>query len=254
MLRTSGALARHFRVGRHTGTPALAGRAGNFRRGCAEGESREQSINLCYNTKDSVALLKLMDEAASSGRFDDAADFRDQLSALEAGASLASGANLISGTWFGAAVPADDLKHEVATNPIQWSLTLRTRSEGDSELSPTAFGSGFFDDSGDIAGEPVLFYILRGSWDPPSPASAGSSSSSATPPAGPLKPLGRVHLTKQYEHAKVPNALVIIYEGELAYEPSTSSFIISGAWTNALEGTYGTFSCRREPDRVSDLI
>jgi hypothetical protein len=66
----------------------------------------------------------------------------------------------ISGLWRGEAAPAPALADSVPANPILWSLTL---------LHPaavSAFGCGYFDDAGDVPGEAILFYMLRGEWAP----------------------------------------------------------------------------------------
>ena len=42
------------------------------------------------------------------------------------------------------------------TNPIRWALSLC----GGAAVS--AFGAGYFDDAGDVPGQPVLHYGLRG--------------------------------------------------------------------------------------------
>ncbi len=66
----------------------------------------------------------------------------------------------ISGLWRGEAAPAPALADSVPANPILWSLTL---------LHPAAvscFGCGYFDDAGDVPGEAILFYMLRGEWAP----------------------------------------------------------------------------------------
>jgi len=84
----------------------------------------------------------------------------------------------VSGLWLGQAVPDESFRDEVAVNPIKWSCSL---VEGD-EIS--LFGSGYFDDAGDIPGSPVahasiqsceyqscftfiqvLFFSLNGCWD-----------------------------------------------------------------------------------------
>lgn len=73
-------------------------------------------------------------------------------------AAGAAGPRHVSGLWLGEAVPAEEFA-DVPRNPIAWSLTL---------LQPaavTAFGCGYFDDAADVPGQPVLFYLLRGSWD-----------------------------------------------------------------------------------------
>jgi len=88
------------------------------------------------------------------------------------------------------------------------------------------FGGGFFDDAGDVPGMPVLIFTLAGTWDPDSSA---------------------VKFQKMYVSRNVPESLTVEYEGVVAREPD-GAFSIKGTWVNALEGTYGSFACRREQE------
>lgn len=124
----------------------------------------------------------------------------------------------VSGLWMGSAVPSADFEHEVATNPIQWSLSLLEANTA----SPSAFGAGFFDDAGDVPGSPVLIFTLVGAWDPRS---------------------NRVEITKRYQG--LSDDLKILYKGRLSDGPDGQP-VLSGTWRNALEGTHGTFACRLE--------
>lgn len=134
----------------------------------------------------------------------------------------------VSGLWLGSAVPAPELAHEVAVNPIQWSLALvepiASRSPGPSlsTIAPSAFGAGFFDDAADVPGSPVLFFTLRGTWDPQS---------------------NKVELEKRY--VGLSEDLVVRYSGALSTAPDGRS-VLTGAWQNVLEGTQGKFACRLE--------
>mmetsp|Transcript_11844 Transcript_11844/g.30906 ORF Transcript_11844/g.30906 Transcript_11844/m.30906 type:complete len:137 (-) Transcript_11844:499-909(-) len=92
--------------------------------------------------------------------------------------------------------------------------------------SPTLFGGGFFDDAGDLPGSPVIFFTLRGKWDALTNA---------------------VLFTKHYESAKVPVELTVEYKGHLQPRGPDGQPVLSGTWTNTLEGVTGTFACRLEP-------
>ena len=72
-------------------------------------------------------------------------------------------------------------------NPIVWSLTLLHPS------AVSAFGCGFFEDAGDVPGEPVLMYTLRGEWQPSDAGSGGAG-------AGGVSSLdfGAVSFVKEY--------------------------------------------------------
>lgn len=134
----------------------------------------------------------------------------------------------ISGLWLGESVPAAEHAHDVATNPINFSLTLlepKAAPPGHPpSAAPSLYGSGFFDDAGDIANSPVLFFLLRGSWEPSS---------------------GAVQFVKTYEHAKVSSDLCVRYVGKVRTSPSEQP-TMTGTWRNELEGTHGTFACRLE--------
>ena len=124
----------------------------------------------------------------------------------------------VSGLWIGEAVPDAVFAHEVAVNPIKWSLSL---VEGD---TVSVFGGGYFDDAGDIPGCPVLFFHLAGHWD----AETGS-----------------LEFEKVYDASKVPSELRVLYKGKLATDAAGQP-VISGTWTNTTEGTHGVFAARLE--------
>ena len=46
-------------------------------------------------------------------------------------------------------------------NPIRWALSLAT----DTARKASAVGAGFFEDAGDVPGQPVLTFGLRGWFD-----------------------------------------------------------------------------------------
>merc|ERR1719399_1753396 len=121
----------------------------------------------------------------------------------------------ISGLWMGEAICTSD--STVPTNPIRWSLSAVPHQP---PPAPTLWGSGFFDDSGDVPGEPCLFYVLKGSFTP----DAGDGS------------VGAVEFSKQYVSMQVPAGLTVQYRGRLArHEDGTT--VMSGTWTNPLEST-----------------
>ena len=83
----------------------------------------------------------------------------------------------------------------------------------------SAFGGGYFDDSGDVPGSSVLPFHLVGTWN------AANSA---------------VELRKQYSAA--PH-VIVQYTGRLSQVEG--AYVLTGTWTNA-EGTHGSFACRRE--------
>ncbi|EEH53522.1 uncharacterized protein MICPUCDRAFT_52354 [Micromonas pusilla CCMP1545] len=141
----------------------------------------------------------------------------DDIAAALGGAAPAR-ERAIAGIWIGESWPAPELlaiDPSVPTNPIRWSLALDPAA---SAPTPSAFGAGTFDDSGDIPGEPVIWFTLRGTFDALTRA---------------------VKLRKVYERP-VPESEVK-YEGRL--HALNGAPEITGVWRNSTSGTNGTFSC-----------
>mmetsp|Transcript_5854 Transcript_5854/g.6737 ORF Transcript_5854/g.6737 Transcript_5854/m.6737 type:complete len:140 (-) Transcript_5854:259-678(-) len=128
----------------------------------------------------------------------------------------------VSGLWIGEAVPAEQFAGDTPVNPIKWSLSL-LRDTYPEQVS--AFGAGFFDDAGDIPGQPVIFYTLRGKFD----------SAEKT-----------VDMEKIYETSLISEDLRIAYKGKVEMNGAEGRPVISGTWSNPMEGTHGTFACRLE--------
>mmetsp|Transcript_9060 Transcript_9060/g.17721 ORF Transcript_9060/g.17721 Transcript_9060/m.17721 type:complete len:150 (-) Transcript_9060:98-547(-) len=123
-----------------------------------------------------------------------------------------------SGLWIGEAQPAPGQEGDVPVNPIKWALSICPGPY------PSIFGAGFFDDAADVPNAPVLFYVLKGEYDP-----ADRS----------------VKITKTYENRNIPEALKVEYAGKLQ-EGADGQPAMTGTWTNAAEGTSGFFACRLE--------
>lgn len=121
-----------------------------------------------------------------------------------------------AGLWVGEAKPEVKFA-DVATNPVKWVLCRQRQPRGS---GPLIFGAGYFDDSGDIPGTPVLFYTLRGSRD-------------------------TLDFEKVYS-APVPRALTVAYAGVTLTIGADGQPVLSGSWTNVLEGTAGLFGARME--------
>jgi hypothetical protein len=141
----------------------------------------------------------------------------DDIAAALGGAAPAR-ERAIAGMWIGESWPAPELlaiDPSVPTNPIRWSLALDPAATAP---TPSAFGAGTFDDSGDIPGEPVIWFTLRGTFDALTRA---------------------VKLRKVYERP-VPESEVK-YEGRL--HALNGAPEITGVWRNSTSGTNGTFSC-----------
>ncbi|KAJ1620609.1 hypothetical protein T492DRAFT_1076900 [Pavlovales sp. CCMP2436] len=138
----------------------------------------------------------------------------------------------VSGLWIGEAVPSPEFSMDTPSNPIRWSLTLLQPTgplPADPASAPTTgvpsvFGAGYFDDSGDIPGSPVLFFTLRGHWRPLS---------------------NDLEFVKTYDAQEVTADLTILYRAKLAAGPD-GQWVLTGTWRNQLEGTHGSFACRLE--------
>ena len=98
------------------------------------------------------------------------------------------------------------------TNPIRWSLALDPEAAANGG-PVSAFGAGFFDDAGDIPGQPVIWFTLRGTFDPAPESRA-------------------VTLTKVYER---PVEMQVAYKGKL--HALNGKPEITGTWDNASQGT-----------------
>jgi hypothetical protein len=126
-----------------------------------------------------------------------------------------SSAENAAGLWLGEAAPDVALAHEVPLNPIKWCLVHRSNP---APGQPAMYGVGFFDDAGDVPGNPVLFYTLQGSCE------SGDE------------------FLKVYE-PPVPAILTVAYTDvkRAADGPADGGIALVGAWSNSLEGTTGTF-------------
>ena len=134
--------------------------------------------------------------------------------------SSSSSDSFVSGLWLGEATPDPALADAVPANPIMWSLTLMPPRGG----APSCFGGGFFDDSGDVPGSPVLLFTLSGTYDGPT---------------------GAVKISKKYNNRAVPDDLTVEYDGVLSKE-ADGAYSIKGSWKNTMEQTMGSFACRLE--------
>ncbi len=128
------------------------------------------------------------------------------------------------------------------TNPIQWSLTIAERSaDGKFER---AFGGGFFEDSGDIPGYPVLLFTLENS------AAGGRTRTSSTDVPGMV-----ADFTKRYERVGAAAEGVTVAYKDCHVEISPGSVWLRGHWTNASAFTFGTFEARLQDPSVNlDLL
>lgn len=108
----------------------------------------------------------------------------------------------------------------IPTNPIRWCVTLLPSPLPHSETTPTLFGCGFFDDSGDVPGQNLLFYSLRGSYDAVS---------------------RKVQFTKVYESHRETAGYEISYSGVLE-----SDGFMRGKWDNKKGGSFGKWMCRQQ--------
>lgn len=127
----------------------------------------------------------------------------------------------VSGLWMGKADVDPKLSEfYVPSNPIYWSLAIIKKSSV--VPSGCVFGSGFFDDSGDIPDQPLLFFTLFGSID------LNTSS---------------VQLIKKYQKHLATEGYDVLYEAVLDKSNQDNRMRLHGRWTNTKAGTMGPFSC-----------
>jgi len=125
----------------------------------------------------------------------------------------------VSGLWEGNAVPAEELSEfGIPANPVNWSLALVKPHL--SVETPCAFGCGFFNDSGDVPDQPVLFYTLFGKIDHRSPT---------------------IKITKTYEKHAETEGYDVEYDAN--FEQTDQGFTLKGTWKNQRAGSHGSFSC-----------
>jgi NAD-dependent deacetylase sirtuin 2 len=136
----------------------------------------------------------------------------------------------MGGLFLGEAAPAAHLADSVPRNPINWCLAALPASSSDQQqLMCPLVGAGFFDDSGDFPGSPVLWFYLEGSI---------------------AADTGKFTLNKIYE--RKTGAMTIAYTGEVVAVSGDSGSGMSqlaelkGEWANADQGTFGVFGCRQE--------
>jgi hypothetical protein len=138
----------------------------------------------------------------------------------------------MGGLFLGEAVPAAALAGSVPRNPINWclaALPARISSQAAPGTLPLV-GAGYFDDSGDFAESPVLFYYLHGSL---------------------ATDTGRFTLDKIYE--RKTGSMKISYTGEVVSVADGGDagqgrqlVELKGEWANIAEQTFGVFGCRQE--------
>jgi hypothetical protein len=138
----------------------------------------------------------------------------------------------MGGLFLGEAAPAAALAGSVPRNPINWCLAALPARAG-AQAAPGTLplvGAGYFDDSGDFAESPVLFYYLHGSLTPDT---------------------GRFTLDKIYE--RKTGGMKISYTGEVvsvadAGDAGEESRLVElkGEWATIEQQTFGVFGCRQE--------
>ena len=105
------------------------------------------------------------------------------------------------------------------------------------------FGAGFFDDAGDFADSPVLWFYLLGTVQPAEVDSgSGGGGGGMQVGEGGGKERRTFSLTKAYE-AKV-EGITVEYSGSVQPQPSQQQMALEGRWINSA-GPHGSFGCRR---------
>jgi hypothetical protein len=123
-----------------------------------------------------------------------------------------------SGLWTGECIPEEG-QVDVPHNPITWTIAKRSSAGNE----PKFFGAGYFDDAGDIPGQPILKYILR---------EIGDDSTT---------------FQKVYCHPLPSDACVSYTNVTFGVQDGTLS--LKGQWLNLFEGTHGVFgACMESPN------
>jgi hypothetical protein len=153
-----------------------------------------------------------------------------------------------AGLWVGEAAPVEELQGDVPFNPIKWCLCHRADAPPG---QPAIYGVGYFDDAGDVPGQPVLFYTLRGERDDNYAAGGQDAAADGRGSGGGGGSGGGVML-KVYE-PPVPEALTVRYCDMALTVNADGASVLTGRWVNELEGTAGTFTATLVgPDGPSD--
>ncbi|MDP2439104.1 MAG: SDR family oxidoreductase [archaeon] len=132
----------------------------------------------------------------------------------------------LSRLWAGVAVPDPSLEpFAIPSNPIRWSLFMGPSPPASSlpASSMLIFGSGYFDDSADVPGKPLLFFTLKGE----------------------VPATGEVLITKTYEAGLSSD---VHYRAVLSHDASPS-WSLSGSWENPSASTFGQFRCDPVPEQ-----
>merc|ERR1712166_1532889 len=161
-----------------------------------------------------------------------------------------------SGLWLGEAVPLDAFAHDTARNPITWALSSRSQELLEDAAAPAVFGCGFFDDSGDIPGMPVLFYTLQHE-DEDEGIGAGAGDGDAAGSSAGGDAVGALADAATAAATSEGPSFVKLYEEPIPHRvqyaevkqglDGTGQATLAGSWTNVLEATMGVFAARLEP-------
>ena len=180
--------------------------------------------------RDAQAAAEAKSRGDTSASSSDAAKVWDGTFSCELAPGDTSSVEGMGGLFLGEAVPAEALAGTVPRNPINWCLAAMPAS-ATSETAPGTLplvGAGYFDDSGDFAESPVLWYYLHGSL---------------------VTETGRFTLDKIYE--RKTGGLRISYTGAVVSVAGTDGqgsqlAELKGEWANIAEQTFGVFGCRQE--------
>ncbi|KNC55984.1 thioester reductase domain-containing protein [Thecamonas trahens ATCC 50062] len=126
----------------------------------------------------------------------------------------------LAGLWIGEAVPHPELApFFIPTNPVMWSMAVDKRAG-------RVFGAGFFEDSGDVPGSPVLTFTLAGRVDAAS---------------------GAVTVVKHYDAShEATHGYDVEYTGAIEAGPDGLSRF-TGSWRNVKGGSYGEATAVLQP-------
>lgn len=110
----------------------------------------------------------------------------------------------------------------IPTNPIRWCATILPKPIPHHPYTPSFFGCGFFDDSGDVPGQSLLFYTLYGTFNTETRA---------------------VEFVKKYEDHYETQGYEVTYTGVLGDDGW-----MRGKWQNKKGGSFGKWLCKQVSD------
>ena len=167
----------------------------------------------------------------------------------------------ISGLWVGESIPDISLaEFWIPNNPIVWSLSILIAGN-----KGIIFGGGYFDDAGDLPGQPILLFSLFGSFDNIIRGDNNNNNNNNNNSDNDENKsdinnkrlnnededeviiIPNLKFTKNYELNKNTEGYIVEYYGKLILikKNGEENYQIKGNWRNEKGGTFGEFYCEK---------